>query len=164
MVEREVLDLGILRPESFVGPKRNPVMSGERLGGGQMRCSVKTIEDFDRGSGLDLNIEPTAGTPGAAEAASERESLSGSGFYFSFDDLRSRGYDDGLSKFLVWAIHAAQRTAHGDVKEIGRVLHFNNLTRAYKYIKLARALELGQREAAMKINKTHTIRRRAEAR
>ena|ERR1700722_8570895 len=129
-----------------------------------MRCSVKTGESFDAGSELGLNMELSAETPGAAEVASDPESLSGSGFYFSFDDLRSGGYDDGLSKFLVWAIHAAQRTAHGDVKEIGRVLHFNNLTRAYKYLKLARALELGKREAAMKINKTHTIRRRADGR
>jgi tetratricopeptide (TPR) repeat protein len=82
-----------------------------------------------------------------------------SGFYFSCDDLRSGGYDDGLSKFLVWAIHSAQCTAHGDVKEIGKILHFNTLTRAYKYIKLARAVELGEKKAAMKINKTHTIRR-----
>jgi hypothetical protein len=127
-----------------------------------MRCSVKTRDDFEADSGLGLNMETSPGAPGAADVASDREPLPGSGFYFSFDDLRSGGYDDGLSKFLVWAIHAAQRTAHGDVKEIGKVLHFNNLTRAYKYIKLARALELGQREAAMKINKTHTIRRRAE--
>ena len=38
LVEREVLDLGILRQESFVGPKRNPVMSGERLGAD--KCDV----------------------------------------------------------------------------------------------------------------------------
>jgi hypothetical protein len=127
-----------------------------------MQCSVKAREDLDADAGLDL--KPSPGTPGAEQATSDRESVPGSGFYFSFDDLRSGGYDDGLSKFLVWAIHSAQRTAHGDVKEIGRVLHFNNLTRAYKYIKLARALELGQREAATKINKTHTIRRRAQGR
>jgi len=129
-----------------------------------MRCSVKTRADLETVSGLGMNIEPGPGAPSGTEAALDRESLSGSGFYFSFDDLRSEGYDDGLSKFLVWAIHSAQRTAHGDVKEIGKVLHFNNLTRAYKYIKLARALELGKKEAATKINKTHTIRRRAEGR
>lgn len=129
-----------------------------------MRSSVKAREDFDLDSELELSVEPSPAPPVAGQAASGTESLPGSGFYFSFDDLRSGGYDDGLSKFLVWAIHAAQRTAHGDVKEIGRVLHFNNLTRAYKYIKLARALELGHREAAMKINKTHTIRRRAQDR
>lgn len=129
-----------------------------------MRGPVKTSEDYETSSRPHLKIQPSPGMPEAAETASGRESLAGGGFYFSFDDLRSEGYDDGLSKFLVWAIHAAQRTAHGDVKEIGRVLHFNNLTRAYKYVKLARALELGKKEAAMKINKTHVIRRRTEGR
>jgi hypothetical protein len=128
-----------------------------------MQGPVKARE-FETGSGVGLKIDPSPRTPDEAETASGRESLSGSGFYFSFDDLRSEGYDDGLSKFLVWAIHSAQRTAHGDVKEIGKVLHFNNLTRAYKYIKLARALELGKKEAAGKINKTHVIRRRTEGR
>jgi hypothetical protein len=129
-----------------------------------MRGQVKSTEDFEIDSGPGLKIDPSPGTPDRGEMASRQESLSGSGFYFSFEDLRSEGYDDGLSKFLVWAIHAAQRTAHGDVKEIGKVLHFNNLTRAYKYIKLARALELGKKETAVKINKTHVIRRRTELR
>ena len=79
-------------------------------------------------------------------------------FYFSIDDLESGGYDAGLSKYLVWAIGCAQRAAHGDVKKLSEILHFNTLTRAYKYIKLARAVELGNKQAAEKVNKTHTIR------
>jgi hypothetical protein len=129
-----------------------------------MQYSPKAGEGFEIDSGLGLNIEPSPTVSNQTETKPGRESLPGNGFYFSCDDLRSEGYDDGLSKFLVWAIHSAQRTAHGDVKEIGKVLHFNNLTRAYKYIKLARAVELGKKEAATKINKTHTIRRRTQGR
>jgi hypothetical protein len=78
-------------------------------------------------------------------------------FYFRSDDLEAGGYDAGLSKYLVWAIHYAHRAAHGDVKKMSEILGFKTLTRTYKYVKLARAVELGNKTAAEKINKTHTI-------
>lgn len=84
-------------------------------------------------------------------------------FYFSDDDLERVGYDAGLSKYLTWAIGRARRTAHGDVKKMTEILRFKTLTRTYKYLKLARAVEAGTREAAEKINKTHTIHPRASA-
>src|SRR5579862_5350597 len=106
-----------------------------------MRLSAKAKNASDSGVEVRVVLQPPADTQAAQPASFDPALAPRNGFYFSYEDLRSEGYDDGLTKFLVWAVHSAQRTAHGDVKEIGKVLHFNNIARAYKYIKLARAVE-----------------------
>jgi tetratricopeptide (TPR) repeat protein len=80
-------------------------------------------------------------------------------FYFSLDDLLSTGYDAGLARYLTWAIRSARSLSHGDMKKMTEALHFNTLSRTYKYDKIARALESGKSAAVETVNKTHTVRR-----
>jgi hypothetical protein len=80
-------------------------------------------------------------------------------FYFSMDDLQAAGYDAGLSRYLTWAMRSARLLSHGDMKKMTEVLHFNTLSRTYKYDKIARAVEAGKTSAAQKVNKTHKIGR-----
>ncbi len=66
---------------------------------------------------------------------------SGQGFYFTVQDLQREGLDRGMSRFILWAVRAAERLSHGDSKRIAEILHFGNLTRTYNYIKKANAIE-----------------------